>query len=200
MSRGLSLIPIVLGAAAGAVVAILQAPRPNTAPPAGTVAPATLTTPASAVARAETPIAQVAQPDPRQPSASSAPVSASVAPAKPSPVFDLSEPKSAAELLETQIACNRSQPEACERAARALESGTSGTKDPARARSLKRIALTLYVKQCEGSRPAACARLAEMYETGETVQKNEKSVQGLRVRVTELCRTRPTELGCAAAP
>ena len=114
------------------------------------------------------------------------------------PVFDLSEPADAVSLLEAQVACNRSVPEACERAARALESGSTGTKDPGRGRALKRIALTLYVKQCEGSRPAACARLAEMYEVGEVVQKSEKSVQGLRARVAELCKTRPSELGCGA--
>ncbi|HET9930548.1 MAG TPA: hypothetical protein VFQ35_07670, partial [Polyangiaceae bacterium] len=70
---------------------------------------------------------------------------------------------------------------------------------PGRGRSLKRIALTLYVKQCEASRPAACARLAEMYEVGEVVQKSDKSVQGLRARVVELCKTRPNELGCAGS-
>jgi len=198
MSRGLTLIPILLGAAAGAVVAVMQAPKPGAAT-APARAPA-LT--ASAVARPEAPTAHAAEPDSRQVKsvASAAPAVSAPEPAKPRPVFDLSEPKTAAELLEAQIACNRKQPEACERAGRALESGGAGTRDPARAHSLMRIALTIYVKQCEGLRPAACARLAEMYETGETVQKSEKSVLGLRARVIELCRTRPTELGCAAPP
>jgi len=196
MSRSLTLVPILLGAVAGAVFAILQAPKAGVATAPAT-APA-LT--ASAAPQAEAPTAHAAEPNPPPSVESAAPAQSAAEPAKPRAIFDLSEPKTAAELLETQIACNRKQPEACERAARALTSGGAGTRDPARANSLRRIALTIYVKQCEGSRPAACARLAEMYETGETVQQNEKSVQGLRARVVELCRTRPTELGCANPP
>jgi hypothetical protein len=202
MKRGLPLIPIVVGAVAGALVAVMQAPKPRSAGAAAALSSAAPAPPAA------TPRAAEPQAPPAQATApaalASAPIAAAPATATASaqnasgkPVFDLSEPTDAASLLEAQIACNRSVPDACERAARALESGAAGTKDPTRAKALKRIALTLYVKQCEGSRPAACARLAEMYEVGETVQKNDKSVQGLRVRVAELCKTRPTELGCA---
>jgi TPR repeat protein len=101
-------------------------------------------------------------------------------------------------LIEAQVACNRKSPEDCERAALALESGNTGARDPARARGLRRIALTLYVKQCETtSRVLACARLAEMYEKGELVQPNPRNAAALRQRVDELCAKRKSEPGCS---
>jgi hypothetical protein len=116
----------------------------------------------------------------------------------PRRAFDLSEPTTAENLLSAQVQCNRSSPEDCERAAFGLESGKLGTKDAVRARSLRRIALTLYVKQCETGRALACARLAEMYEVGDIVQANPRNAQALRTRVRELCAQRgATEPGCA---
>ncbi|MFZ5889768.1 MAG: hypothetical protein ACOY0T_01755 [Myxococcota bacterium] len=201
MNRSLPLIPIALGAVAGALVALLQAPKK--AAPVNSEARAPVAT--APLPRTETHAAQAA-PQASAPAPVASPATSATAvgnPAAPAAstsatanVFDLSEPETEQALLDAQIACNRSIPDACERAARALESGRAGTKDPTRARSLKRIALTIYVKQCEASRPAACARLAEMYEVGETVQKSEKSVQGLRARVAELCKARPNEPGC----
>ena len=84
-----------------------------------------------------------------------------------------------------------------ERAALALESGSLGVKDPPRARSLRRIALTRYVKQCETGRALACSRLAEMYDVGDIVQPNPRNAEALRARVSELCAKRPGEPGCA---
>ncbi len=112
------------------------------------------------------------------------------------PAFDLTEPASEPALIDAQLACNRKSPEACERAARSLDSGSAGVKDPSRARSLRKIALTLYVKQCETSRALACARLAEMYETGFIVQPNPRNAAALRQRVDELCARRKDEPGC----
>lgn len=203
MKRSFPLIPIALGAVAGAFVAVLQAPKANRSAQATTPSVASAAPPRAAAHAAEPPPMAPTAPQPapiasEAAAATSAVPSAANAAAAAKPVFDLSEPTDAAGLLDAQVACNRSVPEACERAARALESGGAGTKDPTRAKALKRIALTIYVKQCEGSRPAACARLAEMYEVGETVQKNEKSVQGLRARVAELCKTRAGEPGCAS--
>ena len=111
--------------------------------------------------------------------------------------MELSTVTTEAELLEAQIECDRKKlPESCERAGRALESGSSGVRDPSRATKLKRVALTLYVKQCEGDRALACTRLAEMHEQGELVQKNPRNAAALRARVIELCQKRPNQIGC----
>jgi hypothetical protein len=99
--------------------------------------------------------------------------------------------------LQAEIECDRKKlPESCERVARALESGSGGTRDATRAGKLRRVALTLYVKQCESDRALACTRLAEMHEQGELVQKNPRNAAALRTRVVDLCRLRPNQLGC----
>jgi TPR repeat protein len=98
--------------------------------------------------------------------------------------------------MTAQLGCNRKVPEDCERAGRSLESGSAGMTDAARARGLRRIALTLYVKQCESSRVSACLRLAEMYEVGELVQANPKNAEALRVRAKMLCSARPDDADC----
>jgi TPR repeat protein len=114
----------------------------------------------------------------------------------PRRAFDLAEPTTQEGLLSAQIQCNRSSPEDCERAAVGLESGSLGVKDLPRARSLRRIALTLYVKQCETGRAIACSRLAEMYEVGDMVQMNPRNAQALRTRVSELCAQHQNAPGC----
>jgi TPR repeat protein len=104
---------------------------------------------------------------------------------------------SADQQLQAEIECDRKKlPESCERVARALESGSAGTRDATRAGKLRRVALTLYVKQCESDRALACTRLAEMHEQGELVQKNPRNAAALRTRVVDLCRLRPNQLGC----
>lgn len=140
--------------------------------------------------------------------ASSAATSTSAAAVAPTPsanassapalrrAFDLAEPATQEALLAAQVACNRASPEDCERAALALESGSLGVKDSPRARSLRRIALTAYVKQCETGRALACARLAEMYDVGDIVQVNPRNAQALRTRVSELCAKHPNNSDC----
>ncbi len=203
MSRGITIIPIVLGAGAGALVAVLQS-KPPAAP--------------AKAARAQASTTRELRPNAPEPAAVMPPSSASgniaavtATPVSPPPLasqaaqpkpgarsaFDLSEPASAEDLLAAQVACNRGVPEACERAAKALTSGNTGTRDPTRARALGRIALTVYVKQCESSRPSACARLAEMYEGGELAQPNPRTASALRARVTELCAQHGDDPACA---
>jgi TPR repeat protein len=114
--------------------------------------------------------------------------------------LSLEPPGTADELHALELDCDRKKlPEACERVALSLESGSAGTKDSTRATKLRRIALTLYVKQCETDRAFSCQRLSEMYEHGDTVQKNPKNAAALRSRVLELCRLRPNQLACGAS-
>ena len=172
------------------------APTPTPTPTASSAASEALAAPANsgsegapsapeATSGAPSAVASVALPSPPAQSTST-----------PRPAFDLSPPDTEQALLATQLRCNGKSPEDCERAAHSLESGAFGAKDPKRARALRRLALTLYVKQCEAKRAAACARLAEMYTTGESVKPNVRSATALRDRVRELCAKEPSEDVC----
>lgn len=168
--------------------------------PAATQAPALRAPTSAATALAPLPSASPngtapSENAPPSPSAlAQAPASASAAPAT-SALF--APPTTPEALLESELECDRKKlPEACERVAASLETGSAGTKDAARAQKLRRIALTLYVRQCETDRALSCQRLAEMYEHGEVVQKNPKNAAALRARVIEQCRARPSQLGC----
>lgn len=216
--RVLTLLPVLLGGAAGALFGLFEAFPKSPASSADATAALKAQRPAAAIASSAPAVAAtVVQPEPAQgasaakvgtlgagsalPAASAKAADSAGAARTPPPAkraFDLSEPTSQENLLAAQIQCNRASPEECERAALGLDSGALGTKDPPRARSLRRIALTLYVKQCETGRALACARLAEMYEVGDIVQVNPRNAQALRARVTELCAQRgASEPGCS---
>ncbi len=213
--RLLTVLPIITGSAAGALFALFEA-YPKTAnetvptsalqpPPARPPTPTTATAGAPAAQaelEARPPSSAAVRPSAAASTASSGagPTSAPTSAEAASPArraFDLTEPATSDALLSAQVQCNRSSPEDCERAAIALESGKLGMKDAPRARSLRRIALTRYVKQCEGGRALACARLAEMYDAGDIVQQNPRNAEALRTRVRELCTKRPAEPGCS---
>jgi TPR repeat protein len=131
------------------------------------------------------------------PAGSAATASSATLPSADQPTVVLEVITSADQQLQAEIECDRKKlPESCERVARALESGSAGTRDATRAGKLRRVALTLYVKQCEADRALACTRLAEMHERGEMVQKNPRNAAALRTRVVDLCRLRPNQLGC----
>jgi len=169
--RVVTLVPIVLGGAAGTLFGLFEA-FPSSHPAAANAvsreAPsvaAALGEPSSNASAAPPsvgatpPSESAAPPNESAPLASAgAPSASSTPPAKRA--FDLSEPLTQEALLAAQIQCNSSSAEDCERAALALESGSLGVKDPPRAKSLRRIALTRYVKQCETGRALSCSRLA----------------------------------------
>jgi len=203
--RVVTLVPVLLGGAAGALFGLFEA-FPSSRPVAASAVSAE--TRGVAAARGEPSSSPSAAPQgsaATPPSESAAPrsesaplASAGVPSARPAKrAFDLSEPLTQEALLAAQIQCNSSSAEDCERAALALESGSLGIKDPPRARSLRRIALTRYVKQCETGRALACSRLAEMYDVGDIVQPNPRNAEALRARVSELCGKHPGEPGCA---
>jgi len=213
-------VPLLIGGSAGAAYAWLGVPpagesgdpapssvATSAARPAQAPAPAPSLTLAASSAPTAAPANSGSEGAPSTPeSAPSAPsaVASVASPASsaqststPRPAFDLSPPDTEQSLLATQLRCNGKSPEDCERAAQSLESGAFGhAKDPKRARALRRLALTLYVKQCEAKRAAACARLAEMYTTGESVKPNARSATALRARVRELCAKEPSEDVC----
>jgi hypothetical protein len=212
------LLPVALGATAGGIIALLgstshseshsTAVKPLatsvsiSAPPANSDSPnaprSEPSTPLPSASASSSPTALTSAPPPAPSAPASSPRGPSSAAAKVrAPAFDLSEPLTEQALTEAQLACNRQTPDACERAALGLESGRAGIKDPVRARGLRRIALTLYVKQCESAaRVLACARLAEMYDTGSIVQANPRNAAALRLRVDELCAKHANDPEC----
>jgi TPR repeat protein len=206
-----TVVPIVFAAILGGVIALATARGRSGGAAATAEAPPPAATPEPTVAaepKAERQSTTSSlKPAPSAPAASSAP-RASAAPStlpsasgEPAPTVaqavSIVAPTSADELYQAEIDCDRKKlPEACERVALALETGSAGTKDPKRAEKLRRIALTLYVKQCESDRALSCTRLAEMYERGEIVQKNPKNGAALRSRVIDLCRVKPNQIGC----
>jgi hypothetical protein len=204
IATGLS---VLLGAVAGAVVAVnergVSSPRPDAAaaPPERRALSASTGAGVSTAGPAPTapeipPLAAPSSAPPAEPAPSAA---AKVEPLVPAPAFELTPPSTKERLLAAEVSCTRKVPEDCERAARALDSGTLKARDPERARMLNRIALTVYVKQCEADRALACARLAEMNETGEIVQKNPANARSLRSRYHELCAKKPAQPGCSPA-
>jgi hypothetical protein len=213
--RVVTLVPIVLGGAAGALFGLVEAfpsSRPATTSAVSAQAPSVaaalgepLPSPSSALPSSSSsvpPSEAAAAPGGSAALSQGAPLASAALPSAsneplPKRAFDLSEPTTGEALLAAQVQCNSSSAEDCERAALALESGSLGVKDPPRAKSLRRIALTRYVKQCETGRALACARLAEMYDAGDIVQANPRNAQALRARVTELCQKRPGEAGCS---
>jgi hypothetical protein len=193
--RAAKAIPVLLAAAAGAIVAVNMqgAPSPQPEPAAS---PQIASEPPS---RTVTEGPERAIPTPATAPVVSAVASAPARPdrgAPPGPTFDLAPPTTREELLATEIRCDRKVPEDCERAAFALDAGIVVARDARRAAVLRRIALTRYVKQCEKDRAQACARLAEMHEVGELVRKNPANAKALRERVGELCTQNPSQPGC----
>jgi TPR repeat protein len=208
-----TVVPIVFAAILGGVIALATARGRSGGAAATAEAPSSAATPEPTVtaepqAERQSTTSSL-KPAPSAPEASPAPpVSTAPAPSalssasgEPAPTVaqavSIVAPTSADELYQAEVDCDRKKlPEACERVALALETGSAGTKDATRAQKLRRIALTLYVKQCESDRALSCTRLAEMYERGEIVQKNPKNGAALRSRVIDLCRVKPNQIGC----
>ena len=210
-----TVVPIVFAAILGGVIALATARGRSDGSAATAEAPPPATTPAPAAPATEhRSTTSSLRPAPSAPEVASAvappsavaATSASTAPApsaasEPAPTVaqtvSIIAPTSADELYQAEVDCDRKKlPEACERVALALDTGSAGTKDATRAQKLRRIALTLYVKQCEGDRALSCTRLAEMYDHGEIVQKNPKNAAALRARVVTLCGVKPNQIGC----
>ncbi len=204
-----TVVPIVFAAVLGGVIALATA-RGRTGGAAATAeAPSPSATPLETEPKTERqsttsslrPAPSAPETASAAPAASASAATAPSASAEPAPTVAqtvaIIAPTSPEELHQAEVDCDRKKlPEACERVSLALDTGSAGAKDRSRAEKLRRIALTLYVRQCEGDRALSCTRLAEMYERGEIVQKNPKNAKALRARVLDLCRLKPNQIGC----
>jgi hypothetical protein len=90
-------------------------------------------------------------------------------------------------LLRAEMHCDQKDAAACILAARGYETGSAGTSDADKATKYRKIALTLWISQCDHNSPSACAMLADMYRAGRGVPQNEKNADALVTRTRELC-------------
>jgi TPR repeat protein len=83
--------------------------------------------------------------------------------------------------------CDQKDAASCIVAARAYEAGSTGVKDADKAAKYRKIALTLWISQCDHNSAAACATLAEMYRNARGVPQSDKNADALLTRTRELC-------------
>jgi hypothetical protein len=91
------------------------------------------------------------------------------------------------QLRVAEVRCDRRDPNECLRAADAYEKGEVVDRNEERVERNKKIAHTLYMRQCDGGQAASCYQLARMYEHGEFIKKNPEIAAALRTRAGELC-------------
>jgi hypothetical protein len=151
---------------------------------------ASSTPPASAVISNSEVSLTAAMPDATASAAAPAPtVSGSARPAAPPPAADLLPlPTSKEKLLRQEMHCDQRQAEACIVAARSYETGSTGVTDPEKAAKYRKIALTVWISQCDHNSSLACATLATMYRAGSGVPQSDRTADALFARARELCR------------
>jgi TPR repeat protein len=204
-------LAIAVGGTAGALAAIgssggapASAPAPSGEMPLRPVAsiaarapsvPATIANPTPA-ASAATPPASSSEPtesgNAPLPAASAdapAPTAASAKPPAPPPAADLLPlPTTKEKLLRQEMHCDQRKAESCIVAARAYETGSTGVTDVEKASKYRRIALTVWISQCDRNSSLACATLATMYRAGSGVPQSDRNADALFARARELCR------------
>ncbi|HYQ00157.1 MAG TPA: hypothetical protein VER96_15885 [Polyangiaceae bacterium] len=203
-------LAIAVGGTAGTLAAIgssgrapATAPLPSAEMPLRPVASIAARTPSATVAAAApSPSANAAaavpasssESVPTVPAASaSTPASptatASARPPAPPPAADLLPlPTTKEKLLRDEMHCDQRKAEACIVAARSYETGSAGVTDADKASKYRRIALTVWISQCDHNSSLACATLATMYRAGSGVPQSDRNADALFARARELCR------------
>jgi hypothetical protein len=97
------------------------------------------------------------------------------------------------------IACDEKDAGACRRAAAAADLGTVVRKDPERARTFRKVELTIVVRACEKGGVEACLALADRYLRGDGLEQNDRTATALIAHTRELCTRRP-EAACRNVP
>jgi TPR repeat protein len=108
-------------------------------------------------------------------------------------------PTTAHALLREEMHCDQKVADACIVAARGYESGSAGAADPEKAVKYRKIAITLWISQCDHNSALACATLADMYRVGRGVPQNDRNADALVARTRELCHYHSVPV-CSALP
>ncbi|HEX6765728.1 MAG TPA: hypothetical protein VF103_09630 [Polyangiaceae bacterium] len=97
------------------------------------------------------------------------------------------------------IACDEKDAGACLRAATAVELGAVVPKDPERAKTFRRVELTILVRGCEKGAVDSCLTLADRYLRGDGLARNERTALALVAHTRDLCSRHP-EPACRNVP
>jgi hypothetical protein len=97
------------------------------------------------------------------------------------------------------IACDEKDAGACRRAASAVELGTVVPKDLERAKTFRKVELTVLVRGCEKGAVDACLTLADRYLRGDGLAQNERTATALIEHAREICSRHP-EAACRSVP
>jgi len=202
-------LAIALGGAAGALAAMgSSGGAPTTAPPppsglplrpvaaiaaqAPTAAPVNTAPGATSTAATVSGSDSSATPAPGTESKATAPLpteSASARVPAPPPAADLLPlPTTKEKLLREEMHCDQRKAPSCIVAARSYETGSTGVTDAEKASKYRRIALTVWISQCDHNSSLACATLATMYRVGSGVPQSDRNADALFARARELCR------------
>jgi TPR repeat protein len=103
------------------------------------------------------------------------------------------------EFQAAAVACDEKDAGACRRAARAVELGEVVPKDLARAKTFRRVELTVLVRGCEKNSVEACVTLADRYLRGEGVAPSERTAAALIDHAREICERHPED-ACRNVP
>jgi hypothetical protein len=103
------------------------------------------------------------------------------------------------EFEKAAIACDGKDAGACRRAAAAADLGVVVRKDPERAKTFRRVELTVLVRGCEKRSVEACLTLADRYLRGEGVAQSERTAIALLEHTREICAKRPED-ACRNVP
>jgi TPR repeat protein len=97
-------------------------------------------------------------------------------------------PTTKEKLLRQEMHCDQRKAESCIVAARSYEAGSTGVTDLEKASKYRRIALTVWISQCDRNSSLACTTLATMYRAGSGVPQSDRNADALFARARELCR------------
>jgi hypothetical protein len=118
----------------------------------------------------------------------SPPTASALPPAAPISSADTTPPPANKQaLLRAEMHCDQKDAAACIVAARGYETGSAGRSNPEKAVKYRKIALTLWISQCDHNSAPACATLADMYRAGRGVPQSDKNADALVTRTRELC-------------
>jgi hypothetical protein len=194
-----SLFAVLAGSGVGIVAAVgfrgrtSEADPPSLAPAAArplespSETRALVTAPQARDERAAADVAVVTAP--AQPAPSAAPQAPAAPSAPPAPEDDV--PIATKEEFEAAaIACDEKDAGACRRAAAAAELGAVVQKDVGRAKTFRKVELTVIVRGCEKGAVASCLTLADRYLRGDGVARSERTATALIEHTKELCSRR----------
>jgi TPR repeat protein len=97
------------------------------------------------------------------------------------------------------VACDKKDAGACRRAASAVELGEVVPKDLERAKTFRKVELTVLVRGCEKGAVEECLTLADRYLRGDGLAQNERTATALIEHARELCSRNPVE-ACRSVP